>query len=145
VVHHGADRADLEALTLRLAHIDDEHRKTVGAFSGLLLRRGPRQQDHQVGIFGAAGPDLLTIDDVAVVAVALGKSFQRGGIGAAGRLGDAECLQPQFAAGDFRQPFRLLLVAAVPQQRTHGVHLGVAAAAIASGALDLFKDRGRGR
>ena len=113
-------------------------------FLDLLLRRGARQQDHQVGIFGAAGPDLLAVDDVAVIAFALGEGLQRGGIGAAGRLGDAERLQPQFAAGDLRQPFRLLLVAAVPQQRAHGVHLGVAAAAIAAGALDLFEDRGRG-
>ncbi len=30
----------------------------------------------------------------------------------------------------------------MPQQRTHGVHLGVATTAIAAGALDLFQDRG---
>ena len=135
----------VEPVVLGLAHVDDEHRQAVGALLGLFLRRGARQQDHQVGIFGAAGPDLLAVDDVAVVAVALGKGLQRGGVGAAGRLGDAERLQPQFAAGDLRQPFCLLLVAAVPQQRAHGVHLGVAAAAIAAGALDLFEDRGRGR
>ena len=129
----------------RLAHVDEEHRQAVGALLRLLLRRGARQQDHQVGIFGAAGPDLLAVDDVAVIAVALGKGLQRRGIGAAGRLGDAERLQPQLAAGDLRQPFRLLLVAAVPQHRAHGVHLGVAGAAIAAGALDLFQDRGRGR
>ena len=45
----------------------------------------------------------------------------------------------------FGQPFRLLLVAAVPQHRAHGVHLGVAGAAVAAGALDLLEDRGRGR
>ena len=92
----------------------------------------------------AAGPDLLAVDDVAVIAVALRKGLQRRGIGAAGRLGDAERLQPQFAAGDLRQPFGLLLVAAVPQQRAHGVHLGVASAAVAAGALDLLQDRGGG-
>ena len=63
----------------------------------------------------AAGPDLLAVDDVAVVAVALRHGLQRGGVGAAGRLGDAERLQPQFAAGDLRQLFCLLPVAAVPQ------------------------------
>jgi len=112
-------------------------------FWGLLLRRGACQQDHQVGIFGAAGPDLLAIDDIAVIAVAPGKRLQRGGVGAAGRFGDAERLQPQFAAGDLRQPFRFLLVVAVSQQGAHGVHLGMAAAAIAAGALDLFEDRRR--
>ena len=111
-------------------------------FLACFLWRGARQQDHQIGIFGAAGPDLLAVDDVAVIAFALGESFQRRGIGAAGRLGDPEGLQPQFAAGDLRQPFCLLLVAAMPQQRAHGVHLGMAAAAIAARALDLFEDRG---
>src|SRR6266446_7980601 len=94
--------------------------------------------------FGAAGPDFLAVDDVAIIALAPGKGFQRGSVGSAGRLGYAEGLQPQFAAGDLRQPFCLLLLAAVPQQRAHGVHLGMAAAAIASGALDLFENRGCG-
>ena len=106
--------------------------------------RRAREQDHQIGIFGATGPDFLAVDDVAVIAVAPGKGLQRGGVGAAGRFGHAERLQPQFAAGDLRQPFCLLLVVAVPQQRAHGVHLGVAAAAIAAGALDLLEDGGCG-
>ena len=101
-------------------------------FFDLLLRRGAREQDHQVGMFGAAGPDLLAVDDIAVMPSRLANVLQRGGVGAAGRLGDAERLQAQFAAGDLRQPLRLLLLAAVPQQRAHGVHLGVAAAAVAA-------------
>ena len=144
VIHHGADRADRKPVALRRLHVDDEHRQSIGALFGFFLRRRARQQDHQVGMLGAAGPDLLAVDDVAVVAVALRKGFQRRGIGAAGRLGDPERLQAQFAAGDFRQPLCLLLVAAVPQQRAHGVHLRMAAAAIASGALDLFQDRAGG-
>ena len=86
-------------LPSRLAHVDDEHRQAVGALRRLFLRRGAREQQHQVGMFGAAGPDLLAVDDV-VVAVALGGGLQRGGVGAAGRLGDAEGLQAQFAGGD---------------------------------------------
>ena len=111
-------------------------------FFGLLLRRGARQQHHQVGMFGAAGPDLLAVDDVAVVAVLARKGLQRRRVGAAGRLGDAEGLQPQLAARDLRQVLCLLLGAAVPQHGAHRVHLGVAAAAVAAGALDLFEDRG---
>ena len=144
VVHHGADRADLEAVALGLAHVDDEHRQAIGALLGLFLRRGAREQHHQVGMFGAAGPDLLAVDDV-VVAVALGEGPQRGRVGAAGRLGDAERLQPQFAAGDPGQILCLLRVVAVPQHGAHRVHLGVAAAAIAARALDLFEDRRRRR
>ncbi|MHC2539025.1 hypothetical protein ACVJMY_008594 [Bradyrhizobium diazoefficiens] len=143
VVHHGADRADLEAVVLGLAHVDDEHRKAVGALLDLLLRRGARQQHHQVGMLGAAGPDLLAVDDVAVVAFLARKGLQRGGVGAAGRLGDAEGLQAQFAARDLRQIFCLLLGIAVPQHRAHRVHLGMAAAAIAACALDLLEDCGR--
>ena len=90
-------------------------------------------------MLGAAGPDLLAVDDV-VVAVTLGDRLQRGGVGAAGRLGDAERLQPQFAAGDPGQVLRLLRVVAVPQHGAHRVHLGMAAAAVAAGALDLFQD-----
>ena len=141
MVHHGADRADREPVILGRLHVDDEYRQAVGALPGFLFWRSARQQDHQIGIFGAAGPDFLAIDDIAVVAFAPGEGLERGSIGAAGRLGDAERLQPQFAGCDLRQPFCLLLVAAVPQQRAHGVHLSMAAAAVAPGTLDLFQDR----
>ena len=114
-------------------------------FLTCVLRRGPRQQQHQVGMLGAAGPDLLAVDDVAGVAVLAREGLQRGRVGAAGRLGDAEGLQAQFAARDLRQIFCLLLVAAVPQHRAHRVHLGVAAAAVAARTLDLFEDRRRRR
>ena len=143
VVHHGADRADLETVVLRLAHVDDEHRQAVRALLGLLLRSRARQQDHQVGMLGAAGPDLLAVDDIAVVAVLARERLQRGGVGAAGRLGDAEGLQPQFAARDLRQILGLLLVVAVTKHGAHRVHLGMAAAAVAARALDLLQDRRR--
>ncbi len=126
-------------------HVHDEDRQAVGALFRLLLRRGARQEDHQVGIFGAAGPDFLAVDDIAVIAFAFREGLQRRGIGAAGGLGDAERLQPQLAARDLRQPFGLLRLAAVPQQRAHGVHLGMAAAAIAPRPVDFLQDRGRGR
>ncbi len=144
VVHHGADRPDGQAVVLRRLHVDDEHREAVGALGRLVLRRGARQQDHQVGVFGAAGPDLLAVDDV-VVALAFREGLERRGIGAAGRLGDAERLQPQFTAGNARQPFRLLRIVAVPQQRAHGVHLRMAATAVAAGTLDLLQDCRRRR
>ena len=67
-----------------------------------------------------------------------------GGVGAAGRLGDAEGLQPQFAGGDLRQVFLLLLRRAVPQDGAHGVHLRVAGGAVAALGVDLLQDR-RGR
>src|SRR3546814_7741374 len=66
----------------------------------MFLRRGARQQQHQVRMLGARGPDLLAVHDVAVVAVLAGGGAQRKGIGAAGRLGHAERLQAQGAGGD---------------------------------------------
>ena len=82
------------------AHVDQEHRQAVGALLHLLARRGAREQQHQVGMLGARGPDLLAVDDVAASPsrTAVVRRLQR--VGARGRLGDAERLQPQFARGD---------------------------------------------
>ena len=122
------------------AHVDDERGQPVGALRRLVARRGARQQQHQVGVLGAAGPDLLAVDDV-VVALALGEGAQRGGVGAAGRLGDAERLQAQFAGGDLRQVLLLLPVGAVPQDGAHDVHLRVARGAVAALGLHGLQDR----
>ena len=69
-------------------------------FCDLLARRRAAEQQHQVGMFGAADPDLLAVDDVAV-ALAPREGADAGRIGAAGRLGDAERLQAEFAAAIF--------------------------------------------
>src|SRR3546814_16857545 len=78
-----------------------------------------------------AGPYLLAAHDVAV-ALAPGAGQETQGIGAAGRLGDAEGLQAQLTLGDARQIALLLRLAAVPQQGAHGVHLRVAGGAVRS-------------
>ena len=106
------------------------------------LRGGPGQEKHQVGVFGAAGPDLLAVDDIGI-AVPARECPQRGGVGAAGRFGHPECLQPQFAGGDFRQVCGFLLVGAVAENGPHDVHLGVTGRAVAALGLDCFQD-GRG-
>ena len=36
-------------------------------FFDLLARRGAREQQHQVGMLGARGPDLLAVDDVVAL------------------------------------------------------------------------------
>ena len=77
-------------------HVDQEDRQAVGALLGLLARRGARQQQHQVGMLGARGPDLLPVDDV-VVALAHAPWCAAQRVGARGRLGDAERLQAQLA------------------------------------------------
>ena len=89
-------------------------------------------------MLGPAGPYLLAVDDVGV-AVEPRRGRQRAGVGAGDRLGNAKGLQAQGAAGDLRQILGLLRVRAVPQQRAHRVHLRMAGAAIAAGALHLFQ------
>ena len=66
---------DVSPLPSRRAHVDEENRQALGALLRLLLRRGAREQEHQVGMFGAAGPDLLAVDDVAVLPSRLAKVF----------------------------------------------------------------------
>ena len=70
----------------------------------------------------------------------IGRRLQLRRVGAGRRLGDAEGLQPQLAAGDLRQELALLRVGAVPQQRAHRVHLRVARAGVAAAAVDLLED-----
>src|SRR5271169_6314325 len=90
----------------------------------------------------ARGPDFLAVDDVVVVALAPRGGAQRERVGARGRLGDAEGLQAQFAAGDLWQILLLLRGAAVPQDRAHRIHLRVAGRAIAAGGVHLLEDGG---
>lgn len=77
-----------------------------------------------------------------MVALATGGA-QCGGVGAAGRLGDAEGLQPELAGGDLRQVALLLVLGAVAQHRAHDIHLGVAGGAVAALALDFHDHRRR--
>ncbi len=144
MVHHGADRPDGHAVAHRRAHIDDEGGQPVGAPLCLVAWRGTRQQQHQVGVFRAAGPHLLAVHHV-MVAVASGEGAQRGGVGAAGRLGDAERLKAQFAGGDLRQVILFLLGRTVPQDGAHDVHLRVAGRAVAALGVDRLEDRCGGR
>ena len=109
-----------------------------------LARRGARQQQHQIGMLGARGPDLLAVDDV-MVAVADRGGAQAERVGARGRLGDTECLQAQFAARNAGQIAFLLRGAAMPKKRAHRVHLRMTGRAVAAGGLDFLHDGGGGR
>src|SRR5216684_3273182 len=89
---------------------------------------------------GARGPYLLPADEVIIVAGADRAGLELGRVGAGGRLGDAERLEAQFARGDAREVALFLLGAAVPQERPHDVHLGVALARGAARGVDLLED-----
>ena len=77
MIHHGADGTNGQAAAfLCLAHVDDEDRQSIGPLRGLFLRRRARQKNHQVGVFRAAGPYFLAVDDVAAIAVFLREGLQ---------------------------------------------------------------------
>ena len=145
VVDHGIDLLDLDAAALGLAQVDEEHGEALGALLDLVRRRRAREQQHQVGVQHAAGPHLLAVDDVAVVALLVGAGLELGGVGAGGGLGDAERLQSQLARGDARQVLLLLGGVAVPQHRAHRVHLRMAGGRVAARLVDGLEDSAAGR
>ena len=95
-------------------------------------------------MLGARRPDLLAVDNIGVIALFDRRGAQRQRIGAAGRLGHAKRLKTQLAGRNLGQIFRFLPVGAVPQNRAHRIHLGVAGGAVAAGFLDFLHDGGGG-
>src|SRR5258708_10212065 len=95
-------------------------------------------------MLGARRPDFTAVAAVTVVAAACRRRAQAERVGARRRLGDAEGLQAKLAARDARQIARFLLGVAVPEHRSHGVHLRMAGGAVAARRLDLLHD-GDGR
>jgi hypothetical protein len=75
-----------------------------------------------------------------VRAILLGPRLELSRIRSCRRLRHTEGLQPQFAGRDLRQIALLLLLAAVPQQCSHDVHLRMARTRHASRRVDLFQD-----
>ena len=141
VVDHGADRPDLEAVADRVLQLDEEDREPVRALGAFRRRRGAGEQQQQVRVLGPRDPHLLAVHGVIAVRAALGGGAELRRVRAGGGLGHAEGLQPARAARDLGQVRLLLRVRAVPQHRAHGVHLGVAGAAVAAGRVDLLQDR----
>ena len=145
VVHQRLDRPDRHRPGREcLLHVDDEGREPLRLLRHLVERRRPREQEHQVGVQRARGPDLLPADQIAAV-VTRGRRLQARRVGAGPGLRDAERLQPQLARSDLRQVLLLLLVGAVPEDRAHRVHLRVAGARVAAARVDLLEDHARRR
>jgi hypothetical protein len=90
-----------------------------------------RDEQHQVRMLGAAGPDLLPVDDPFVAASRRGGA-DRGRVGAGGGLGDAEGLEAERAFSDAGEVALLLRRRAVPEHRPHRVHLRMARGAVAA-------------
>jgi hypothetical protein len=141
VVDERLDRPNVDAIALGRLEIDQEHGKAFGALLDLIPRRRASEEQHQVGVKGARGPDLLPVDDV-MVAIPDRAGLDLGGVGSGRRFGDAESLQAQLSGRDGGQVALLLLIAAVPQQRSHDVHLSVGGARGAARGVDLLQDHG---
>ena len=114
-------------------------------FFDLLARRGAREQQHQIGMLGARGPDLLAVDDVAALpsrtAVVRRLSVS---VPEVGSVTPNACSRNSPLA----MPGRYCsFCSALPcrSTRAHGVHLGVAGGAVAAGGVDFLQDRGRRR
>ncbi len=90
-----------------------------------------------------AGPDFLAVDDV-LVALTPRRGAERGGVGARGRLGHAEGLQPQLSRRDLRQICRLLRFRAMAQHCAHRVHLGMAGGGVAACPMHFLQYRRAG-
>ena len=81
-----------------LAHIDDEHGKSLGALRHLVARGGAGEAGSSDRNYSARLVQIfLAVDDVAI-ALAPGEGLERGGIRARTRLRHAEGLEPQLAA-----------------------------------------------
>ncbi len=127
-----------------LAHVHQKNGHAVMGTVNLGARGGARQEKHEVRVLGPGRPHLLAVDHIAV-AITHRDRANAAGIGAAGGFGHAEGLKAQRAGGDLRQDRRFLRGASMPEDRAHGVHLGVTGGAVAPAFLDLFQDRAGGR
>jgi len=92
-------------------------------------------------MFGPGCPYLLAINNI-IVAVPDRRGANAAGVGAAGRFGNAERLQTQFATGDVRQDFFFLGVRSMSEHGAHDVHLGMTGAGVAARMMDFAQDRG---
>jgi hypothetical protein len=104
-------------------------------FRFLVARGGAGEQQHEVRLHGARDEHLLPVDDVPV-ALTDRRGLQHHRVGAGVGLRHAERLQAQVAGGDLRQVPLLLLLAPVPQDRAHDVHLRVTRGRVAADLVD---------
>ena len=142
MVEHGADGFDGQAAAQRVPDIDQEDGQSLVTASVAFPGARPGKQQHEIGMLGPRGPDLLAVDDVAV-AVPAGRGPDTGGIAAAGRFRHPEGLQPDVAAGDGRQVLLLLFGRTVAKDGAHDVHLRMTRRGVAARKMH-FLENGRG-
>ncbi len=142
VVHHRPDGANAEPVSDGRPEVDEKDGKPLGLLRNLLGRSRADEEQHQIGVLGSGDPDFLAAHDVAVL-LTPGERLQLRRIRPCAGLGDAERLEANLAFRDPRQEVPLLFLGAVPQERSHDVHLGVTDGGVSRGSVDLFQDQAR--
>src|SRR5216684_7799796 len=89
----------------------------------------------------ARGKNLAAVDYV-VVAGAPGEGLDFGRLRAGVRFRHSKGLKPQLARSDAWQIVPLLFLTAMPEQRGHRIHLGVAGGGVAARVVYLFENYG---
>ena len=143
MIEHRADWLDREAVADGISQIDQQQAHARRRLCPGIAWRSAAEQQQQVAVLGAADPYFLPAHHIMIAVAARGRG-DAGSVGTGARLGHAECLQPQLAAGDRRKVSGLLFRAAMPQHRTHRVHLRVRSAAIAAGSVHFLQHRASG-
>ena len=141
VVQHQLERLHVQ-FPPDVSEIHEKHREALRLVGELVVGCRAGQQHHQVGLLHPGNEHLLPVDEVPV-APADGGGLDPRRLRPGGRLGHGKGLEPELAPRDPRQVPPFLFVAAPAEQRAHRVHLRVAGARAAPGAVDLFEDDAR--
>ena len=100
VVDHGVNLRQRQPVFLGLVHVDKKDRHPVRAFRALIRRRGAGQEQHQIRLKSARGPDLLPVHDIGALVGLFGSRLELRGVAARRGFGHTKGLQAQFARGD---------------------------------------------
>ena len=65
MINHQVQRLNFEFIFI-FSKVDDEHRETTGFVVKFIVRRGAREQKHQIGLEHPGDEDLLAIDEILV-------------------------------------------------------------------------------
>ena len=142
MVDHRLEGADGDGPSHLASEIDEKDRHPLGRLGARLTRCRTRQQEHEIRVFGAGDPCLLTVNQVRI-AVEPRRRRDPGRVGTGRGLAHAEGLEAQLARRHPREISLLLRLAAVPEQGSHDVHLGVTRRPVATCALDRLQNHAR--
>ena len=127
VVEHRVDRSHGDpSIGYGPAEIHHEDGEAFRFVLELLVGRRAREKEKEVGVLGARYEDLFSVHDITV-ALPHGRRPQARRFRARLGLGHPERLEPELTFRDPGQVAALLILAPVPEERSHRVHLGMRA------------------